>query len=638
MEEISKLHHYSAAELGHINRCRLFLKVTTLSDITTACGSYFSHSAYHCNYDGTIPHHYKWPIQPRPYRYARRLWKQSLKRAFPRHGNTLRRPLGAWTDNSRNKWIWFHQTSTGRLFQRYNGYWRLYTRTSRAGAIGRYPRYRYCTQAISLPRDVHRATVKRKGNRIYQLTGTTRSLRELTRPSRDQIENNLVHSSRRSMQETYDYNDITLEELELWMRTEVVKIVSDGSFLDLLELGTAAWILALSRHRFISGQHFTPGPGDLQCSHRSELSGILGAILHVNDLCLRFGIDNGNAELHCDGLGAVNVVAYLHDSINPSMNHFDMVTSIKIALDLSPMTWTFKHVRGHQDDGIALSSLTDWEYWNTLADHKAKDKLTTISLNPNWTNDRPAYPPYGRVRVSHINLQGTREPVCSNLSLTCTNMLSSDRIRNYWQSKHFFTEATKRSIDWEVAKRCSKSMTMTKAVWISKWNTGICGVGKWLERWKWQAHSDCPRCGQDNETVEHVLLCNEISALALWDESISDLNKWLGENLCEPEMKEVICLSLQAWHNGTPLPPVYTNNPQLLSAIRQQDSLTWYSFLCGFYSRNWRAVQRDHLLHIRSSKSSLLWMSKLQRRIWEIPWKLWEHRNNQLHNDGSSIH
>ena len=231
------------------------------------------------------------------------------------------------------------------------------------------------------------------------------------------------------------------------MQTEVVKIVSNGSFLDHLALGTTAWILALLRHRFISGQYFTPGPGELQCSHQSELSGILGAILHVNDLCLRFGIDSGNVELHCDGLGAVNVVSYLHNSINPSMNHYDMITSIKIALDLSPMTWTFKHVRGHQDDSTALSSLTDWKYWNTIADHKAKDKLTTLSLNPEWKNDRPAYPPYGHVRVSHINLRGTREPVCSNLSLTCSNMISSDRIPTYWQRKNFFMEATKKSVD-----------------------------------------------------------------------------------------------------------------------------------------------------------------------------------------------
>ena len=36
--------------------------------------------------------------------------------------------------------------------------------------------------------------------------------------------------------------------------------------------------------------------------HRSKLSGMLGAILYVNDLCMQFGIDNGlSAEMQCDG-------------------------------------------------------------------------------------------------------------------------------------------------------------------------------------------------------------------------------------------------------------------------------------------------------------------------------------------------
>ena len=91
----------------------------------------------------------------------------------------------------------------------------------------------------------------------------------------------------------------------------------------------------------------------------------------------------------------------------------------------------------------------------------------------------------------------------------------------------------------------------------------------------------------------------------------------------------IICLSLCTWHNSSPLPPIQSNNPLIMTAITQQDNLSWYSFLCGFPAKGWRNVQHEH---------PLLWMSKLQRRIWEIPWALWEHRNYHLHNDGSSIH
>ena len=103
-------------------------------------------------------------------------------------------------------------------------------------------------------------------------------------------------------------------------------------------------------------------------------------------------------------------------------------------------------------------------------------------------------------------------------------------------------------------------------------------------------------------------------------------------------MNQAICLSLKAWHNGSPLPPIQSDNPLLISVITQQDSLSWFSFLCGYLATGWRQVQHDYLLSLQSKKSSILWMTKMQQRIWIIPWSLWEHRNNHLHNDGSSIH
>ena len=161
----------------------------------------------------------------------------------------------------------------------------------------------------------------------------------------------------------------------------------------------------------------------------------------------------------------------------------------------------------------------------------------------------------------------------------------------------------------------------------------MCGVGKWLKRWKWQDHSDCPQCGQPEEDVQHVLLCNEIS---------SSLIHQLGDQMinqdCNPEMNAAICSSLKAWHNGSPLPTIVIEKPLLRTSIMQQHSLSWYSFIVGFPSTSWREVQHEHLLYIGSQRSSTLLMTKLVRRIWEIPWSLWEHRNHHLHNDGTSIH
>jgi hypothetical protein len=41
---------------------------------------------------------------------------------------------------------------------------------------------------------------------------------------------------------------------------------------------------------------------------------------------------------------------------------------------------------------------------------------------------------------------------------------------------------------------------------------------------------------------------------------------------------------------------------------------------------------------MKSQKSSILWISCIQRWIWLIAWNLWEHRNQFLHNEGRTIH
>ena len=638
MEEIINLSCYSGTELKHINRCRLFLQVTTLADITSACGSRFSPQAYNCIYDDSIPHHYLWPTQTRPYNRSRRLWKQAIKRAFPRQDHILLRRLGPWNDNARDNWQWFYQPSTSRLFRRHNGRLKLYLRTSRFGAAGRHSRYSYCTQAISLPDNAHRASIRKLDRRHYVITGVTRIRRENLPTPTDQTERETNVLRRLSLQESYSMHNVSLADLERAIRTNSLRLVSDGSYLESASLGTAAWVLAISRHRYATGDHITPGPGSVQCSHRSELSGMLGAILQVNDLCLQFQIDNGSIELQCDGLGAVNVVKDAHLPINPSYSHFDIITSITIAISRSPLTWTFNHVKGHRDDEVTEADLNDWEFWNTIADRHAKCKLSSTLRQPNWLLSRPIYSPYIRVLIHRPTNHGTQEYVVSKLSKTCTDSILSINIRKYWQQKRFFTEHSKSSIDWLVARRSSSCLPLYKQVWLSKWTTGICGVGKWLQRWKWQPHSDCPRCGQPDEDVTHVLLCNEITATSLWTSSIADLEEWLELNDCEPDMKLTICLSLQSWHNGSPLPTILSDNPLLQLATRQQDNISWFSFICGFLAVGWRAVQHEHLLFIGSQKSSILWMTKLQRRIWIIPWSLWLHRNNHLHNDGSSIH
>jgi hypothetical protein len=160
-----------------------------------------------------------------------------------------------------------------------------------------------------------------------------------------------------------------------------------------------------------------------------------------------------------------------------------------------------------------------------------------------------------------------------------------------------------------------------------------------LQLWKYQAHSSCPRCGAEKENTEHVIKCTNTSASTMWTSAIQTLRKWMEDNDGQPDMIEIICARLDVWRSNTPLQLPQTAIPQVvMDAMMEQDSIGWNNFVSGFISKKWVVIQQAYLSDIGSMRSPILWISRFQKRIWEIPWQLWQHRNEFLHNDGKTIH
>ena len=77
--------------------------------------------------------------------------------------------------------------------------------------------------------------------------------------------------------------DDTLDIIKQALSTGEIRAVSDGSYRREEQYGTAGWLVEDKRRQIqLSGSLITPGPKESQCSHRSELAGILGTILNIN--------------------------------------------------------------------------------------------------------------------------------------------------------------------------------------------------------------------------------------------------------------------------------------------------------------------------------------------------------------------
>lgn len=156
----------------------------------------------------------------------------------------------------------------------------------------------------------------------------------------------------------------------------------------------------------------------------------------------------------------------------------------------------------------------------------------------------------------------------------------------------------------------------------------MCGVGKYMVRWKQRESPGCPRCG-DFEDAEHVWKCRGSNSDHIWKNSIENLRLWMSQNDTDPDIAELLVDMLNSWREDT-----NTNNTPAygLSLLQSRQQEIGYSAIIeGRLSYEWEACQQAYLTFIRSRRTGRRWVTLIIQRLWDIAWDLWEHRNGILH-------
>jgi hypothetical protein len=362
-------------DLKKINMCRLFLQVTTLSDISCGYGKKYT-KAYNCAYDNAIPHQYLWPVQPRPSLSAIQIWRKALRICFPRTERVMDYQLGRWLYCPSTEWMWFFSNHTQLIYQRYGMLWRIWRRSSRAGQLGQTPRFTYETNGLHRPPHSVRATIIRQGPNHLILTGWSNHDNSQPFAFHENCNTDWLLGS--------TSNPPNTASIRHSIENGSALAVSDGSFSDTRKAGTAGWIIEDSNQaQQLRGTAQSPGSAEAQCSHRSELLGILGIICHINQFCSRHNITNGSVTIGCDGIGAIQSVN-TERICKSSHKHFDIIQSIKASMLKSTVQWNFRHVKGHQDDTIHYNDLTRESQLNICTDNMAKDSLQEMIQSEHW--------------------------------------------------------------------------------------------------------------------------------------------------------------------------------------------------------------------------------------------------------------
>jgi hypothetical protein len=155
------------------------------------------------------------------------------------------------------------------------------------------------------------------------------------------------------------------------LQTGTMVALSDGSFKD--QFGMAAIVIEAAnfQHNIIA-VNIVPGPPAVQSPFHSELAGLFGQVILVNKICATYNVTYGSIESGCNGKVALEQLSPIDEQVDTNGQQFDLISAaVRSALRQSPITWSFRHVKGHQDEDLEVK-LDRWACLNIQMDNLAK--------------------------------------------------------------------------------------------------------------------------------------------------------------------------------------------------------------------------------------------------------------------------
>jgi hypothetical protein len=412
---------------------------------------------------------------------------------------------------------------------------------------------------------------------------------------------------------------VNCDQLLSCIRDGSAKAISDGSYKE--GVGSAAWVITTNDFSpCMSSSVIPPGDAAEQSSYRSKLCGLYTILLILHNLCQFHCIPVGQITIGCDGLSALHT-AFSTSTVSISDQSYDIILAIRELRRRLPLKIIYQYVKGHQDDNTPIHMLDSWAALNIAMDSAAK--LALRRFNPTDRHYSIPYEPWA--------IWQDQRKLVHKLSSKLYDIVHGPPALAYWAKKSDKTLLP--LVDWEAIGKARKASPRSKGFFVSKHSSGMCGVGKWMKRWK---DSDArPCCGEPEDAI-HVWLCQGRDSQTRWTATISKLSDWLNQVDTDPDIIHYLMLYLNSWRSSTPF--IYTSAPRYMhECLAAQEALGGHRLLMGWILRDWSIWQQSYYDRCRSKRSGQRWVTLLIKKLWEVAWDLWEHRNDILHHQENEV-
>ena len=646
----------TVSELQQLNACRLFLRVSRLSDIAVSDGSRFTANSLSGNNEDTnFVSIDGWPRQGRPPRKWWILWRRKLRCVFSADGATskFRVGLGAWNHSLRvAEWNTLVSTSSvlGEVYVRRDDglfdVWRQPRSGDRSGRMSVRPSMRGTVDlppTDALPACLGKR-LKNGSRRVYYRPRVSEEAARVELPS-PQSFSDYIHLQPPHVQrllQQCDVSDDTVRALvDLLYEGKDVDGATDGGLAD--SVGTFGFVCgdACSMTILSKGCGQVEGGSTFMSSTRTELAGMLALAtylrLAVNWCHVVLPQKNCHCKVYCDSQAALSRIKDIaYDGFGTTWRcreNYDLEAAIRGCLSSTEMLFQWEWIRGHAIKRKKRHLFSRAETLNDEADIMATHARSFPSslVDDHWPEQAVSL-------VSPSGRMGGRLP--HELRYCCT----APDIMSYWQDRYKWSASQLSKVDLVSTKSALARVRGAAARRLQKLRCGWLPVNNRESRIDPDRLMGCSACSTVNlipETVDHLFQCNSpIRKKAVRDRMATlhfDFRKWKTSSL----LIKALSIGALAWVEGNETPSVLSLDlpdtvmgQRIARAYVDQTSLGWNALFRGFWATEWRHAQ-DYQFTLYTSRerqdTGERWSRKAQTWFIDLFELIWGMRNDQEH-------
>jgi hypothetical protein len=615
----------SAEILVVLNRCRIYLQVFSLADISSADGTSIIPDVLQGVPLIDRKSKLNWPYQQRPPNSAWEIWRSALRPLQPK--NKLTTPLGIWTSsNLHQNWFWFKDNKLPNLYfsASHSPPWTVYKgfanprRPTRSS-----PDIVYIMnareQAEYLPSNALPATIT-----YDRLSGLTSAVpgpclpdKPVARPSADDTVNSKLRQ--------YDYFRYMFPVDGFPTEREIVDIVEtykDGIAVVTRCLYeppalTHGWTVFSSSTtiKLITRIHTRAYIHGVSSEKRNTLECIVQVVYLLRVIGEVHNLSNGTIIFFCTNKSTARLLSSLkYRNVSASLDDdgdllTEMSYQLKLLEKLAQISFRYCDLDVKTGDEIPKQFIGD--LGTKFNPHRA-------ALSFPLPVDTFVNPPNNAVQL-HLN----GHPLLSKVKSTLRRELYKASLQATISKQEGWTDYQFNQVDWSAHEYAFQSTWSAKRITYTKLVHNLLNTN--VKNKKFYGKSDlCPCCNQTSETLLHVFTCPAPETTAFRKQQQTILWQQL-ENINTPE--KLLTTIKRGLRSLESYDQASTNDFDT-EVAQAQFELGWSAFLRGRISTRWQLAFNDGDEGDRVSRK---WAGNLVLHLLQYSQQLWIFRCGTVH-------